>query len=203
MTGVDPSSVQAAYTAVAEQYAAAFGREQDLHDVDVALVRRHLGACRGPVLDLGCGPGTWTGLLHGLAVDVTGVDVVPAFVEHARRHHPGPSYALGSMHDLPRRDCAGILSWFSTIHLPPHELPPALVGVRRLLAPGGVLVLGFFGSDDGVQAFDHAVHEAWRWPVDVVSALLAEAGLAEVERVERQVAERPDRRYAAVVARAV
>ena len=78
-----------------------------------------------------------------------------------------------------------------------------LAGFRRLLAPSGTLVLGFFASDDEVTAFDHAIVTAYRWPADLLTRRLAEAGLAQVERVERQVAERPDRRYAAIAARAV
>ncbi len=36
-----------------------------------------------------------------------------------------------------------------------------------------------------------------------MSRRLAEAGLVEVERMQRQVAERPDRTYAAITARAL
>jgi len=44
---------------------------------DQALVRRHLVGLPGPVLDLGGGPGHWTGYLPALGADVTGVDLVP------------------------------------------------------------------------------------------------------------------------------
>jgi hypothetical protein len=74
---------------------------------------------------------------------------------------------------------------------------------RRLLAPSGVLVVGFFDSDDTVAEFDDKVFAAHRWPSDVFSARLASAGFGEVERLRRQVPERPDRRYAAIAARAI
>ena len=98
---------------------------------------------------------------------------------------------------------AGILSWYSTIHLPPAELEGLLAGFRRLLRPGGVLVAGFFDSDDGVNPFDHAVTTAYRWPVDVFAEHLAEAGFTEVQRLQRQSPDQPDRKYAAVAARAL
>jgi SAM-dependent methyltransferase len=157
------------------------------------------------VLDLGCGPGYWAGSLHALGIEVTGIDLVPEFVGHARVRHPGPDFRLGSMTDVdaPEHSVAGILSWYSTIHVPPAELPAVLAGFRRLLAPSGTLVLGFFAGDDEILPFDHAVLTAYRWPADLLAQRLTEVGFAEVERVERRVADRPDRRYAALAARAV
>jgi len=196
--------VREAYAARAEQYTALVeGSWADDHE-DSALVRRHLTGLAGPVLDLGCGPGHWTAHLHALGVDVAGVDLVPEFVAHARARHPGPDFRLGSMTelDVPDHSVAGILAWYSTIHLPPDELDQVLTAFRRLLVPGGVLVIGFFDSEDGVAAFDHAVLTAHRWPVDVLVERLAAAGLVEVERRRHQVPARPDRRYAAVAARA-
>lgn len=104
--------------------------------------------------------------------------------------------------DFPDHFAAGILSWYSTIHLTPSALDGVLTEFRRLLAPSGVLVVGFFDSDDTVAEFDHKVVAAYRWPADVFSARLASAGFAEVERLRRQVPDRPDRRYAAIAARA-
>ncbi len=196
--------MRAAYSGLAEQYIAAFGDAAQEHVDDLSLVRRHLADLAGPVLDLGCGPGHWTAWLSSLGVDVTGVDVVPEFIDHARSKHPHLRFLQGDMAELdpPDHAVAGILSWYSTIHLPPADLPRVLTGFRRLLAPGGALVLGFFDSDDDVAPFDHKVLTAHRWPADVLSAHLAAAGFAEVERLQRRVPERPDRRYAAIAARA-
>lgn len=193
-----------AYASRAADYTAFVAGEWHRHQDDLALVRRHLVGLPGPVLDLGCGPGHWTAHLHGLGVDVTGVDVVPEFVAQARATYPGPEFVLADMTELdqPGSGVAGILAWYSTIHLLPGELDGALAGFRRLLAPSGTLVVGFFDSDDGVAAFDHAVHRAYRWPADVLSARLDRAGLVEVERSTRRTPERPDRVHAAIAARA-
>lgn len=193
-----------AYSSLAAQYIGLFDGGWDGQEDELALVERHLGGLTGPVLDLGCGPGHWSARLHSLGVDVTGIDVVPEFVEHARATHPGPSFRLGSMLavDGPEHSVAGILAWYSTIHLPPDELDRALAGFRRLLQPAGALVVGFFDSDDDVAVFDHAVTTAYRRPVDTVARHLGAAGFTELERLRRQLPERPDRRYAAVAARA-
>ena len=192
-----------AYSSRSRQYIEMFDGDWDAHEVDAAFIRRHLQHSDGPVLDLGCGPGYWTAYLHGLGLPATGVDVVPEFIDHARVAHPGPEFRLGSMTDLPRHAAGGVLSWFSTIHVPPAELGSVLTGFRQLLAPGGRLVLGFFTGPGGVEAFDHAVVQAYRWPADLLVQQLTEAGFAEVERMQRQVTERPDRTYAALAARAV
>ena len=135
------------------------------------------------MLDLGCGPGHWTAYLHSLGVDVTGIDMVPEFIAHARASHPGPDFRLGSMTELdaPEHSVAGMLAWYSTIHLPPEELDRMFAETRRLLASSGMLVAGFFDSDDDVAGFDHKVITAYRWPVDVFAEHLAKAGFTEVQ----------------------
>ena len=198
-----------AYAAASARYIGLFDHgwhDDGWHDDedDTALVTRHLTGLHGPVLDLGCGPGHWTAHLHAAGTDVTGVDLVPEFVDHARAAHPGPEFRLGSMTelDIPEHSVAGILAWYSTIHLPPAELDEVLTGFRRLLVPSGVLLVGFFDSDDGVSAFDHAVTTAYRWPVAVFVEHLVAAGFVELGRRVHELPGRPDRRYAAVAARA-
>ena len=202
---MEPRSVHDAYSSRSQQYIDLFDGDWDAHEVDAAFIRRHLHKTHGPVLDLGCGPGYWTAYLHRLGAQVTGIDVVPEFIEHAHATHPGPEFRLGSMTDVDvqKHSAAGILSWFSTIHLRPADLSAVLVGFRQPLALSGTLVLGFFDTDDEVAAFDHAVVTAHRWPAARLAEHVAEAGFAEVERLQRQAADRPDRRYAAIAARAV
>lgn len=188
---------------MAERYISLFDGDWPAHPDDRALIHDHLTGLPGPVLDLGCGPGYWTAFLHAHRAEVTGVDVVPEFITHARAAHPGPTFRLGSMTDLdvPAHSVAGLLAWYSTIHLPPPELDPLLATFHRLLAPSGVLVVGFFDSEDEVAPFDHAVVTAYRWPADVYAEHLTRAGFEEVARVRRRT-ERPDRRHGAIVARA-
>jgi hypothetical protein len=105
--------------------------------------------------------------------------------------------------DLPDHSVAGILAWYSTIHVPPDEMDRVLDGLRRLLAPSAAVVLGFFDSEDEVAAFDHTVITAYRWPVDALAQRLQAAGFIELERLQRRFPARADRCYAAVAARAL
>lgn len=194
-----------AYSSVSEVYIGLFDGVEKADEDDAAFIRRHLTGLSGPVLDLGCGPGHWTGYLHALGVDVTGVDVVPEFIAHARTAHQGPQFRLGSMTEVKveEHSLAGILTWYSTIHLPPNDLGRVLAEFRRLLADSAVLVAGFFDSDDDVATFDHKVIEAYRWPVNAFAEQLVDAGFVEVQRMQQHFPDRPDRRYAALAARAV
>ncbi|MEV0155523.1 class I SAM-dependent methyltransferase [Micromonospora sp. NPDC050686] len=178
--------VRRAYGSVAELYIGLFGTSQQVHADDLAFIERHLAGRPGTVLDLGCGPGHLTDFLRALGVDARGIDLVPEFIAHAQATHPSGSYQLGSMADLAVADhsVAGILAWYSLIHLPPQELDGVLAEFRRALAPAGTLVLGLFEGDE-VAAFDHKVVTAYRWPLDEFSARLRRAGFTEVERLPR------------------
>jgi SAM-dependent methyltransferase len=180
---VDVTRVRDAYTAVADLYIGLFGTREQVHPDDLAFLERHLAIHPGTVLDVGCGPGHLTDHLRSLGVDARGIDLVPEFIAHARAAHPTGDYRLGSMTGLDAApgSVAGILAWFSLIHLPPEELDDVLAEFRRVLAPGGTLVAGVVDGD-AVGAFDHKVVTAYRWPADEFSERLARAGFTEVER---------------------
>src|SRR3954447_22693223 len=192
--GVGFQPVRDAYSSMSRQYISLFDGGWTDDEDDTALVRRHLAGLRGPVLDLGCGPGHWSAYLHSLGADVTGVDLVREFIAHAQATHAGPTFRLGSMTelDVPEHSVAGILAWYSTIHLPPPELDRVLAMFHKLLDSSGVVVVGFFDSDHDVAEFDHKVISAYRWPVDVFSQHLARAGFMEIQRLQHQFPERPD-----------
>jgi trans-aconitate methyltransferase len=171
---------------VADLYIELFGTSRQVHPDDLAFIERHLVGQHGAVLDLGCGPGHITDYLRALGVDATGIDMVPEFIDHARAAHPHSRYELGSLDNLDAADhsVAGLLAWYSLIHLPPQNLHGVLTEFRRAMAPAGMLVLGLFDGAE-VAAFDHKVVTAYRWPVDEMSQRLARAGFTEVERLQR------------------
>jgi SAM-dependent methyltransferase len=92
---------------------------------------------RGPVLDVGCGPGTVTAHLHGLGLEVSGVDLSPRMIAHARRLHPGLSFAVASATDLHLGEASlgGILGWWSLFNLPRHALPGVFATFAQSQSP--------------------------------------------------------------------
>ena len=156
----------------------------------------------GPVVDVGCGPGHVTAHLHRLGVEAFGVDLSPAMVELARRDHPGPRFEVGSMTDLdlPDASVAGLLAWWSLIHVPDDAVPAVLGQFRRVLCPSGPVLLGFHVGDEsrlkteGYGGHPMKVHVHRRRP-ERVAAWLRDAGFT----VEAQLLLGPDEKPGALL----
>ncbi|GGN56994.1 methyltransferase [Streptomyces kronopolitis] len=99
----------------------------------------------GPVADVGCGTGRITAHLRQLGADAFGIDLSPGMIEVARRDHPGVRFEVGSMTGLDLADgsMAGLVAWYSLIHIPDEEIGTVLSHFRRVLRPGAPLLLGF------------------------------------------------------------
>jgi len=115
----------------------------------------------GPVADVGCGPGHVTAHLHGSGLDAFGIDLSPVMIDVARREHPGLRFEVGSMTELPLADAsvAGLVAFWSLIHVPDHVVPGVLGHFRRALRPGGPLLLGFHaGETSGLKTEGYGGH---------------------------------------------
>lgn len=187
-TCLDPADavVRASYSARAQEYIDRLGRMDVMSPVDQRDIADWATGIQGPILDAGCGPGHWTEYLRQLGANVEGIDVVPEFVGSARQRFPQVTFRLGTLDAIPIKtgDLAGLLAWYSVIHVAPDRLPAILGEFARCLTPGGSLLLGFF-EGPRVEPFEHAVTTAYFWPVEELSCLLREAGLEVVQVHQR------------------
>lgn len=169
--------VQLAYDRRSTEYAELLGSMDAVHPADRALVNYWSNDITGRMLDVGCGPGHWTGYLDQRGITAGGIDLSPRFVEHARAAFPHLAFEVGSLDAIPATsgELDGILAWYSLIHLAPARVPTALAEFARVLKPGGTLLLGFFDGPE-VAAFDHAVVTAYSWPVVTLSQHLCAMG---------------------------
>ncbi len=196
--------VRQAYGAVAAKYIELFGNSAQVHVDDLAFIVRYLSIRPGVVLDVGCGPGHLTAHLRSHDVNATGIDLTPEFIDHARAAYPDGHYEIGTMASLPvaNGSVAGILAWYSLIHLSPDDLDAVLDELRRASAPGAQMVIGFFDGPE-LSTFEHKVVLAYHWPVDEFSDRLRRAGFLEIARYQRSGdAELGLRSHAAMVASA-
>ena len=108
------------------------------------------GAGGGPVADVGCGPGYVTDHLHDAGVDAFGIDLSPEMISIARRDYPHLRFEIGSMTDLDLGDdsVAGIVAFWSVIHVPDDAVPGVFEEFRRVLQPHGLLLVGFHVGDE-------------------------------------------------------
>jgi SAM-dependent methyltransferase len=194
------SHVGNAYSQRATEYIEVLGSVDAMHPSDRQLISTWGDQLRGAAIDAGCGPGHWTAFLAKRGVDVRGVDLVPAFIDHARHNYPDVRFVTGGIDALDASDASlgGVLAWYSLIHHAPDAMGSALDEIARVLRPGGLLLVGFF---DGVavEPFEYAVVTAYRWPVGSMAERLRASGFEIVETHTRTGS--GHRPHAAIVAR--
>ncbi|MFJ9953464.1 class I SAM-dependent DNA methyltransferase [Kitasatospora sp. NPDC091207] len=207
------TTTRAFYDAVAEDYAEHYRDVLAVRPLDRALLTAFAELVRtdfpgdARVVELGSGPGLVTAYLHGLGLDVSGVDLSPRMVELARRTHPGLRFTEGSLLGLPLADggLAGAVAWYSIIHTPQERLPEVFAEFHRVLAPGGHLLLAFQVGDRPLrveQPFGHPVAlDFRRGQPDVIAELAAGAGLEVTTRLVREPAGEEKTRQACLLAR--
>jgi SAM-dependent methyltransferase len=135
------------YDLVAEEYVRRLYHELENMPLDCEVLERFARAVRdqGLVYEIGCGPGQVARYLHERGVAVVGLDLSPRMVELARQLNPGIAFQQGDMAKLQAQDAswAGIVAFYSIIHIPRSEVVAVLSEWRRVLQPGGLALLSF------------------------------------------------------------
>jgi SAM-dependent methyltransferase len=146
---------ETSYDLVTDEYVRRIFDELQHKPLDRKLLDLFAASVRdvGPVCDMGCGPGHVARYLHDHGVQVCGVDLSPAMVERARRLVPGVEFRQGDMMalDSPDGAWAGIAAFYSIIHISRGDVARVLGELRRVLRPGGLLLLAFHIGDDTIH----------------------------------------------------
>ncbi|MFI5327009.1 MAG: class I SAM-dependent methyltransferase [Candidatus Rokuibacteriota bacterium] len=190
----DASRVRESYDELAATYTERLFAELAGKPLDRHLLNRFAEDVRdrGLVADLGCGPGHVARYLHEQGVRMLGIDLAPRMIEWARKLSPEIEFRVGDMRALELLDgaLAGLVAFYSLIHLEEREMVPTLRELRRVLAPGGLLLIAFHIGEETVhrdELWGHAVSLDFRFlmPARVVTSLI-EAGFVALERIERE-----------------
>jgi SAM-dependent methyltransferase len=181
------------YSSVADEYAEKFFGELAYKPRDRELLDRLIRdvGSLAPICDMGCGPGQIARYLKDHGADALGVDLSSRMVEAARKLSPDIPFFQGNMLvlDFPEATWGGIAAFYSLIHIPRPRLLDALSELRRVLRPGGILLVSYHVGAETVH-FD----EWWEKPVKLdfnfletplVADLLAKAGLTVEDVIER------------------
>ncbi|MFJ7219491.1 class I SAM-dependent methyltransferase [Amycolatopsis sp. NPDC098790] len=115
------------------------------------MIEQHIAAHvpAGPlrVLDAGCGPGVLAARMGRAGHEVSGVDLSPGMLEQARAAVAAAGvdaeFKQGELHELDRAFPAGSFDLVLCHCVIEYvdDVPAALAGLRRMLAPGGRLSL--------------------------------------------------------------
>jgi SAM-dependent methyltransferase len=189
------SATRASYDAIADYYHVWIDGELEIRPLERALLAAFVEmverAGGGVIADVGCGQGRITAHLSGLGATTFGVDLSEHMVANARLSCPQLRFDVGSMLDLDVADAtlAGIVAWYSIIHVPDDRLPNVFAEFTRALVPGGRVLIAFQVGDEVVhrdEAGGHAVSlDFHRRSIDQVVEMLGAAGLTTSTRVLR------------------
>jgi ubiquinone/menaquinone biosynthesis C-methylase UbiE len=183
------STARAVYDRAAPRYVEFVGTEissategpidQSLLVAFVELIKRQTIV---RVADVGCGPGRVAAFMAERGLDVVGVDVSQAMLAVARSAHPHIRFEEGQLDALPIDTgvLAGAVCWYSIIYTPPDRLAEALGELRRVLMPGGYLLLAFQAEAEPLYRADaqgtHLPLTSYRHSVQGVAGYLEDTG---------------------------
>jgi len=157
------SDIQVGYDRVADEYVRRIYDELRHKPLDRQLLDRFAESLQGGlVCDIGSGPGHVARYLHDRGAKVCGIDLSMAMVERARRLNQGIEFRQGNMFALDIADdtFAGITGFYALVNIPRPEIVRALGELRRVLKPGGILLLAF-------HIGNHTLHQDEWWGAEV------------------------------------
>ncbi len=183
--------VRESYDRIADEYARRIADELQHKPLDRELLNRFAAEVRGPVCDMGCGPGHVARYLREAGAEVFGLDLSPGMVEEARKLNPDIAFREGNMLALELEDgaLAGITAFYAIVNLPKECLSTAFREMHRVLCAGGLLLLAFHTGDEILRE-----EEIWGRKISMdfrlfrpgeIRGYLEEAGFVVEEVIER------------------
>ena len=182
------------YNRVAKEYAEKFFHELDGKPKDRELLQRFskLVSGKGPVCDLGCGPGEVAYYLNQIGTpEVFGIDLAPDMITLARQLNPGLEFRSNDYGALPdaENSWAGIAAFYSIVHVPRADVIHILREWKRVLKPGGMLLLSFHIGNEIIhpeEFLGQKVNIDWIcFEVAEMVQYLIEAGFLVLDVIER------------------
>ena len=140
--------VSAGYDYAGRAYAAARPDDPEAPELLGRLMAGLEGRAR--VLDAGCGAGVPVARALAARHEVLGVDISPVQVALASENVPEATFQIGDISALDLADASfdAVVSYYAIIHVPREDHERTLAGFRRVLVPGGLLLVCMGNGDD-------------------------------------------------------
>ncbi len=172
--------VRTGYDELADEYVKRFFHELEQKPFDRELLDRFAeGSGAQEVCDVGCGPGHIARYLSAKGVRARGIDISEQMIRCARTEVPESRFDVGNMLELDFDDAtlAGVVAFYSLIHLTREDAPRALREFHRVLRPGGRLLTATHEGAEHVH-----VDDMLDQPVEMYATLYGREEIAEYAR---------------------
>ncbi|WP_448701289.1 class I SAM-dependent methyltransferase [Mucilaginibacter sp. AW1-3] len=104
------------------------------------------------LLDAGCGSGLFSSIAINAGARVTGMDAAPGLLEVARQRNPKNNFIEGDLEAMPFGDESfDVVTGFNSFQYA-GSFESALVEAKRVLKPGGRLVIGIWDKPENSQS---------------------------------------------------
>jgi ubiquinone/menaquinone biosynthesis C-methylase UbiE len=192
--GQSLNNVEALYDAVAKEYAETFSGEHEKKPKDREMLRRfsqEIGD-RGPVWDLGCGPGQTASCLKDLGIEISGLDLSEKMLEQARTIHPEIHFRKGNILELEFENdsIAGVVAFYAIVHLSAEQVETAFGEVFRVLQPGGIFFFTYHIGEETIHLDEFLGKKVdidfMFFTSDFILGCLKACGFEKIEIIERE-----------------
>ncbi len=182
------------YNKTAERYAEKFKNELEWKHFDQIILKAfsEKNISKGPLIDLGCGPGQTTRfLLDNGFTNIIGTDLSPEMVKVASKYHPSIRFEVADLLKLnySQKTFGSAIAFYAIVHFDYEQIKTTFKEIKKILIEGGEFLFSFHIGDYTVH-MDSFLEEQvnidfYALETEKITTLLEEVGFEVIDLIER------------------